>query len=90
MSALQSRAEDVLAFFAYIGADQPAGVMRELIALIPPEQVVTQGEELWGYPSAPVARPSIDRTWCGQCDRRVDPREQAICRSQFCKAKIAA
>lgn len=90
MSDLRTRADDVLAFFAYLGADQPAGVLRELIELIPPEQVIEPSEELWGYPSAPVARPAIDRTWCDQCDRRVDPREQAICRSQFCKAKIAA
>ncbi len=90
MSDLRSRAEDVLAFFTYLGSDQPAGVMRELIALIPPEQVVTQSTELWGYPSAPVARPSIDRTWCNQCDRRVDAREMANCRSQFCKVAKAA
>ncbi len=51
-------------------------------------------EELWGYPSAPVALvigPAItDRAWCDQCDRRVDAVEGQRCKSPFCKAVKAA
>lgn len=28
------------------------------------------------------------RTWCGQCERRVSPREADVCSSPHCKAKL--
>lgn len=30
------------------------------------------------------------KSWCGQCERRVSVAEASACRSQWCKAKVAA
>ncbi len=57
------------------------------------ELVAAQGGDgaLWGLASnPPLVVEIIDRSWCDQCDRMVDKRETANCRSQFCKVAKAA
>lgn len=55
-----------------------------------PTPVINDRAALKVIDIAPQPAPAPCKSWCAQCDRMVFSAEAAACRSQFCKAKVAA